>query len=128
LWNERSEPGYGSAMAVTAKGHIEHLPSGSFRVHVYAGTDPVTGKVQRLKETCPAEAPAAAALGRLLAQAQSQQVPVKDATLGLVLEKYLEVTDLAASTLATHESYIRRVIRPVLGDTAGRTAVESFWW
>ena len=28
-------------MATTARGHIEQLPSGSFRVHVYAGTDPV---------------------------------------------------------------------------------------
>jgi integrase len=125
-------------MAVTAKGHTEHLPSGSFRVHVYAGTDPATGEARRLKETCPDEASAsasastaaaaAAALGRLLAQAQSHQVPVRDANLGLVLDKYLEVTDLAEPTLATHESYIRRVIRPVLGDTAGRTAVESFWW
>jgi hypothetical protein len=53
-------------MAITAKGHIEHLPSGSFRVHVYAGTDPVTGKARRLKETCADEASAAAALGRLL--------------------------------------------------------------
>ena len=67
-------------MAITAKGHIEHLPSGSFRVHVYAGTDPVTGKARRLKETCPDEASAAAALGKLLAQAQSQQAPVRDAT------------------------------------------------
>ena len=107
-------------MAITAKGHIEHLPSGSFRVHVYAGTDPVTGKARRLKETCPDEASAAAALGKLLAQAQSQQAPVRDATFGLVLDKYLEVTDLAESTLATHESYIRRVIRPVLGDTKVR--------
>ena len=36
-------------MATTARGHIEQLPSGSFRVHVYAGTDPVTGKPRRLK-------------------------------------------------------------------------------
>lgn len=107
-------------MATTAKGHIEHLPSGSFRVHVYAGTDPVTGKARRLKETCPDEASAAATLGRLLQQAQSQQAPGRDATFGLVLDKYLEVTDLAESTLATHESYIRRVIRPVLGDTKAR--------
>jgi hypothetical protein len=27
-------------MATAARGHIERLPSGSFRVHVYAGTDP----------------------------------------------------------------------------------------
>jgi integrase len=36
-------------MATTARGHIEQLPSGSFRVSVYAGTDPVTGKPRRLK-------------------------------------------------------------------------------
>ncbi len=52
-------------MATTARGHIEQLPSGSFRVHVYAGTDPVTGKPRRLKQTCPDEASAAAALGKL---------------------------------------------------------------
>jgi len=31
-------------MAATTRGHIEQLPSGSYRVHVYGGTDPVTGK------------------------------------------------------------------------------------
>ena len=46
-------------MATTARGHIEKLPSGSFRVHVYAGIDPVTGKPRRLKQTCPDEAAAA---------------------------------------------------------------------
>ena len=58
-------------MATTARGHIEQLPSGSFRVHVYAGTDPVTGKPRRLKQTCPDEASAAATLGKLLAQADT---------------------------------------------------------
>jgi len=41
-------------MAATARGHIEELPSGSFRVHVYAGTDPVTGKRRRIKPMKPA--------------------------------------------------------------------------
>jgi hypothetical protein len=54
-------------MATTARGHIEQLPSGFFRVHVYAGTDPVTGKPRCPKQTCPDEASAAAALGKLLA-------------------------------------------------------------
>lgn len=53
-------------MATTAKGHIERLPSGSYRVKVYAGTDPVTGKERRLRETCPDETSATVALGRLL--------------------------------------------------------------
>jgi hypothetical protein len=47
-------------VANTARGHIEQLPSGSFRVHVYAGTDPVTGRQLRLRETCPDDATAAA--------------------------------------------------------------------
>ena len=95
-------------MAKTRSGYIQRLPSGAFRVSVYAGTDPVTGKQRRLRETCPDEVTATAALGRMLKQAQSHQAPNRDATFGLVLDKYLEVTDLAESTLATHESYIRR--------------------
>jgi hypothetical protein len=69
-------------MATTARGHIEQLPSGSFWVHGYAGTDPVTGKPRRLKQTCPDEASAAAALGKLLAQADGDHFPNREATLG----------------------------------------------
>ena len=43
-------------MAKTKSGYIQRLPSGAFRVSVYAGTDPVTGKQRRLRETCPDEA------------------------------------------------------------------------
>ena len=38
------------------------------------------------------------------------------ATIGLALDRYLEVADLAVSMRATHETYIGQVIRPVLGD------------
>src|SRR5436309_15372831 len=103
-------------MATTARGHIEKLPSGSFRVHVYAGTDPVTGKPRRLKQTCPDEATAAATLGKLLAQADGDRFPNREATLGQALAKYLEVADLEVSTREAHEGYIRRTIRPVLGE------------
>ena len=103
-------------MATTARGHIEQLPSGSFRVHVYAGTDPVTGKPRRLKQTCPDEASAASALGRMLAQADGDHFPNRGATLGQALAKYLEVTDLEVSTREAHEGYVRRTIRPVLGE------------
>jgi integrase len=103
-------------MAKTARGHIEQLPSGSFRVHVYAGTDPVTGKPRRLKQTCPDEASAAAALGQLLGQADGDRFPDRQATLGQALDKYLEVADLEVSTREAHEGYVRRTIRPVLGE------------
>ena len=102
-------------MASTARGHIEQLPSGSFRVHVYAGTDPITGRPRRLRETCPDDATAAATLGRLLNEADGGRFPDRAATLGQALDKYLEVTDLELSTKEAHQGYIRRTIVPVLG-------------
>src|SRR5690349_13559249 len=89
-------------MANTARGHIEQLPSGSFRVHVYAGTDPVTGRPRRLRETCPDDAAAAATLGRLLNEADGGRFPDRAATLGQALGKYLEVADLELSTREAH--------------------------
>jgi integrase len=102
-------------MANTARGHIEQLPSGSFRVHVYAGTDPVTGRPRRLRETCPDDAAAAATLGRLLTEADGGRFPDRAAALGQALGKYLEVADLELSTREAHQGYIRRTIGPVLG-------------
>jgi len=103
-------------MAKTSRGHIQRLASGSFRVKVYAGTDPVTGKERLLRQTCPDEAAAHAALGRLLAEADGGRFPDRQATLGQALDKYLEVADLEVSTREAHEGYIRRTIRPVLGE------------
>ena len=62
-------------MAKTSKGHIQQLPSGSFRVKVYAGTDPVTGKARLLRQTCPDEAAAHAALSRMLVEAGGGRFP-----------------------------------------------------
>jgi hypothetical protein len=107
-------------MANTARGHIEQLPSGSFRVHVYAGVDPVTGRQRRLRETCPDDATAAATLGRLLNEADGGRFPDRAATLGQALDKYLEVADLELSTREAHQGYIRRTIGPVLGDVKVR--------
>ena len=75
-------------MANAARGHIEQLPSGSFRVDVYAGTDPVTGRRRRLREGCPDEVVAAATLGRLLNEADGDRFPNRAATLGQALDKY----------------------------------------
>jgi hypothetical protein len=42
-------------MSRVAKGHIKQLPSGSFRVSVHAGTDPLTRRAIRLKSTVNTE-------------------------------------------------------------------------
>ncbi len=102
-------------MATTHKGHIELLPSGSYRVQVYFGTDPVTGKARRVKRTVKTEANAAGELANLLRAAEAENALDDAATLALALERYLEITDLSVSTRATNETYIRRVLLPVLG-------------
>jgi hypothetical protein len=56
-------------MPRVAKGYIEQLPSGSFRVSVYAGTDPVTRRRIRLKATVKTEQQAHIVLGRVLKEA-----------------------------------------------------------
>src|SRR5262249_15170222 len=62
------------------------------------------------------EATAVQELARLLRAAEAGRAPDDSATLGLVLDRYLEVADLGVSTRLTHGSYIKRIIRPVLGD------------
>jgi hypothetical protein len=42
-------------MARGPAGHIEQLPSGSWRVKVYAGTYPLTGREIRFRKTCKTE-------------------------------------------------------------------------
>ena len=56
-------------MTGTPSGHIEQLPSGSWRAKVYAGTDPLTGREIRFRKTCKTERAAQIELGKLLAMA-----------------------------------------------------------
>jgi hypothetical protein len=52
----------------------------------------------------------------MLAQADGDHFPNREATLGQALGKYLEVADLEVSTREAHEGYVRRTIGPVLGE------------
>jgi hypothetical protein len=42
--------------------------------------------------------------------------PAETATVSMLLDRWMDVADLALSTRVAHEIYIERVIRPVLGD------------
>ena len=61
-------------MAKSPSGHIEQLPSGAWRVKVYAGTDPLTGREIRLRTTCKTERAAQIELGKAVAYDMADQV------------------------------------------------------
>src|SRR5829696_8222672 len=102
-----------------SRGLIETLPSGSLRVKVYAGIDPVSKKRLYLDETIPAGPGAAKqaerARTRLLAQVDERRNPRTRATVDQMLDRYLTVLDVEPTTRTTYEGYIRNHVRPVLG-------------
>jgi integrase len=102
-------------MAKSPSGHIEQLPSGSWRVKVYAGTDPLKGREIRLRKTCKTERAAQIELGKLLEQADEGRQPETDITVAQLMDRYAEVAEWDLSTRKAYEAYIRRVIKPALG-------------
>ena len=102
-------------MPRVAKGHIEQLPSGSFRVSVYAGTDPLTRRAIRLKSTVRTEQQAHIELGRLLKEASEGRTPESDATVAKLLDQYLPIAGWDLSTRESNLGYIRRTIKPAIG-------------
>src|SRR5690242_4578166 len=91
------------------------LPSGSWRVKAYGGTDPLTGREIRLRKTCKTERAAQIELGKLLEQAAAGRHPETNATVAELMDKYAEVADWHLPTRKANAAYIRRVIRPALG-------------
>jgi integrase len=85
-------------MNVTPSGHIEQLPSGSFRVHVYTGTDPITRRRVYLRETAKDLTKAQIALGKLLEHALAGKEPESGATVRQLLERYMPIADWDVST------------------------------
>ena len=102
-------------MPRVAKGYIEQLPSGSFRVSVYAGTDPLTRRAIRLKATAKTEQQAHIELGRLLKEASEGRTPESNATVAKLLDEYAAIAEWDVSTRQTNEGFIRRTIKPALG-------------
>ncbi len=102
-------------MASAPSGHIEQLPSGSWRAKVYAGIDPLTRREIRLRETCKTERAAQIALGKLLEQAGAGRQPDSNVTVAKLMDEYAAIVEWELSTQEANEGYIRRTIRPALG-------------
>jgi hypothetical protein len=98
------------------RGHIQLRSNGTFRVHVYAGRDPITKKPRYLSETTKTYDDAEKAMTRLLAQVDRERSPTTSGTVGYLLSRWLEVADLELTTRDGYEGYIRRNILPTLGD------------
>ncbi len=101
------------------RGAIETLPSGSLRVRVYAGTDPLTRKRYYLTEIIPAgpraEKVAEKARTRLLSQVDDQRNPRTRATVAQLLDRHLEMLGVEVTTLDSYEVFVRNHIKPLIG-------------
>lgn len=103
-----------------ARGSVDVLQSGSLRVRVYAGKDPLTARDLYLIETIPpgpeAAAQAEAARTRLLAQVDAKLNARTAATVNELLDRYLKHIDVESNTRDAYESLARIHIRPLIGD------------
>ncbi|GAA1335383.1 tyrosine-type recombinase/integrase [Saccharothrix algeriensis] len=104
------------------RGEILPLPSGSLKVRVYAGIDPLTGKRNYLTHTVPHTAPnpereAERVRTRLLNQVDERRAPRTKATVNMLFDKYEETLDQAVerTTAIGYRRNIRLHIRPLLG-------------
>jgi integrase len=102
-------------MNVTPNGHIEQLPSGSYRVAVYVGRDPITRRQVYLRRTAKDLISAQITLGKLLEQARACKEPESEATVDQLLDQYMPLAEWDVSTREGFEGYVRRTIRPGLG-------------
>jgi integrase len=100
---------------VRSRGHIEVLPSGSFRAHVFVGLDPLTGQERRLRETAATREEAQVALTKLLRQVDEQQQPKSAITVRDAIQQWLEVAGLGVTTREQYDDLMRLYIDPTLG-------------
>lgn len=109
----------GTGKRQRARGSIERLPSGSLRVKVYAGYDPLTGRRNYLSEIVPAGPKAATEAERVRTRLQNsvdeRRNPTTRATLNQLLDRYFEVLDVGPTTRQRYEGIARVHIRPALG-------------
>ena len=87
------------------RGSIDELPSGALRVRVYGGMDPIAKRRMYLTEVVPpgpkAGDQAEKVRTRLLHQVDQRRNPRTTATVGQLLDRWLQVLDVDPSTTRT---------------------------
>ena len=98
-------------------GSVDRLPSGAYRVRVYGGVDSVSGRRHDLVEIIPPgpRAHAEAARTRMLNEVDKRRNPRTSATVNQLLDRYLEMIDVSASTHLMYTRYLENHVRPFIG-------------
>jgi|SRR5882757_10839575 len=68
------------------------------------------GETRRYRRDAEADAE------RLVARVEADQRPDQNATVGVLLDRWTEIIDHELSTAGTTAGYVRRTLRPALGD------------
>jgi hypothetical protein len=110
-----------------SSGHLERLPSGSWRARVYAGKSPLSGREIRFLKTRKTEVEAEIELSKLLELARAGRQPDSDVTVAELLDAYVPVAGWDVSTTETNRGYIRRTIEPALGIKEVRKVRARCW-
>lgn len=97
------------------RGSILQLPSGSYRVTVYAGRDVLTGKARQLRETAKTYDDAKKVLTRLQRQVDEDNQPKSNITVRQAVEQWLEVAVLEETTRERYDDLIRLYVLPTFG-------------
>ena len=97
------------------RGHIEQLPSGSYRAVVFAGSDALTGRPRYIRETCKTYDAAQRAAVKLQRQVDEDQHPKSNLTVRQAVEQWLEVAALEETTRERYDDLIRLYVLPTFG-------------
>ena len=98
----------------TPRGHIRRHGS-RYEIAVPVGRDPITKRYRYAYDYADTQEQAERRRAALIDQITNGRVPQARATVSDLIDRWLSVAELELITTVNYESYIERVIRPVLG-------------
>ena len=98
----------------TPQGHIRQHGN-RYEIAVPVGRDPITKRYRYVYDSASTEEEAERRRAALIDQITQGRAPQARATVGDLIDRWLSVAELELITTVNYQSYIERVIRPVLG-------------
>jgi integrase len=98
----------------TPRGHIRRRGN-RYEIAVPVGRDPITKRYRYAYDSASTEEEAERRRAALTDQIANGRTPQARATVSDLIDRWLRVAELELITTVNYESYIERVIRPVLG-------------